>query len=393
MVSDALYPWHKGGKEIRYRYLLDELPRLGFDIEVFSMRWWDSPPREPDTGQGSLRYVAICPRVPLYRGDRRSIFQSVLFAAATLKLLRGGYDLIEADHMPYLQLIPLRIVAWARRVPLVVTWHEVWGREGWRTYLGRLGAVGAAAEALGARLPNEIVAVSAGTAEKLSSMGVPAYRVQVISNAIDLEELATVVADPAAPELLFVGRLLAHKNAHLAIEAASLLRERGHDVRLGIVGVGPEERALRDLTRERGLEDRVTFYGSIEDQRDVWALMRGCRVLLAPSVREGYGLVVAEALALGTPVVGVRHPDNESSRLIDAETGSLVDAESAAALADAAATWLSATSSRAERARHFLAAHDELTPAAMARAYGDLLRRAVVRRTARSGGADGAAAC
>lgn len=382
MVSDALYPWHKGGKEIRYRHLLDELSRQGFDVEVFSMRWWDDPPPEVDTGAGSLRYVAICPRVPLYRGERRSIAQSVLFAAATLRLLGRRFDVIEADHMPYLQLVPLRLVAWVRRVPLVVTWHEVWGREGWRTYLGRLGVVGAAAEALGARLPTAIVAVSAGTAEKLSSLGVPAGRVHVVPNAVDLEEFATVAADPAAPELLFVGRLLSHKNAHLAIEATRHLRDGGHDVRLGVVGVGPEEAALRRRATELGVDDRVTFYGSIDDQRDVWALMRGCRVLLAPSVREGYGLVVAEALALGTPVVGVRHPDNESSRLIDPETGSLVDAESAAALADAAETWLSATSSRAERARHFLAAHDELTPAAMARAYADVVRQTVGPPTA-----------
>ena len=45
--------------------------------------------------------------------------------------------------MPYLQLFPLRAIAWLKRVPLVITWNEVWGRDRWRSYIGRLGFVAA----------------------------------------------------------------------------------------------------------------------------------------------------------------------------------------------------------------------------------------------------------
>jgi hypothetical protein len=137
VVSDALYPWHKGGKEIRYFRLLEGLPKLGVDVAVYSMKWWDVDPEVENFEMGSLAYVGICPRVAMYKKNKRSIFQALLFALSTFRLLARKFDVIEADHMPFLQLFPLRIVAWLKRVPLVVTWHEVWGRDTWRTWAHR----------------------------------------------------------------------------------------------------------------------------------------------------------------------------------------------------------------------------------------------------------------
>ena len=158
--------------------------------------------------------------------------------------------------------------------------------------------------------------------------------IHVVPNSIDLDQLLTCAPDASAPELLFVGRLIEHKNADLAVEATSILVERGYNLRLGIVGVGPEELRLKSRVAELGLEARVTFFSTFESQRELWSVMRGSHVLLAPSVREGFGLVVAESLALGTPVVCALHPDNESSRLVGPSTGSLVEAFSAQSLSD-----------------------------------------------------------
>ena len=114
--------------------------------------------------------------------------------------------------------------------------------------------------------------------------------------------------DPSAPELLFVGRSIEHKQANLAIEATRILAARGYDIQLGLIGVGPEEWRLRDQVAYSGLNPRVTFYGAIDAQADLWSLDSGTKVLLAPSIREGFGLVVAESLAMGTPVVCVATP-------------------------------------------------------------------------------------
>ena len=373
-MSDALYPWHKGGKEVRYLHLLNGLPEHEMDVVVYSMKWWDETPEVLASPFGSLTYRAICPRVPMYRGAKRSVAQALLFAVSTLRLLTRKFDVIEADHMPYLQLLPLRVVASIKRVPLVITWHEVWGEKGWRQYIGRIGVAAALVERVCIRLPDRIVAVSAGTADKLVAMGAQRDHVDVVPNALDLEQLLGVVAQTSAPELLFVGRLIEHKQATLAIEATKILVARGHDVHLGIVGVGPEESRLRTQVADSGLSARVTFYQAIESQQNLWSLMRGSQVLLAPSVREGFGLVVAESLALGTPVVCALHPENESSNLVGPATGSLVPALDAQALADAAEYWLNDGSPRSDRVSSFLSEHAELTANAMTVSYANILR-------------------
>jgi glycosyltransferase involved in cell wall biosynthesis len=374
VVTDALYPWHKGGKEVRYLRLLSRLPEYELDVVVYSMRWWDEVPEKVESAHGSLRYSALCPRIEMYQGSRRSIWQALVFAVSTLRLLTRKFDVIEADHMPYLQLLPLRFVAWVRRVPLVVTWHEVWGVEGWRTYVGRAGFAPALLERLCARLPDAIVAVSVGTAEKLAAMGVRSDRLHVVPNSLDYEQLINIEPQPEAPECLFIGRLIEHKHADLVIEATSKLLSRGYDVRLGLVGVGPEETRLRDQVRDLGLDERVTFLSTIESQGDLWALLRGARVLLAPSVREGFGLVVAESLALGTPAVCVLHPENESSIFVSPTTGSIVPPFDAGAIADAAEFWLNDDSLRSDRVAEFLADHGETAFNSISKSYADIFR-------------------
>jgi glycosyltransferase involved in cell wall biosynthesis len=153
-----------------------------------------------------------------------------------------------------------------------------------------------------------------------------------------------------------------------------ILATRGISVRLGIVGVGHEESRLRTQVAESNLESRVSFYSTIDTQRDLWSLIRGSQVLLAPSIREGSGLVVAESLALGTPVVCAVHPENESSKLIGIETGSLVPALDAQAIADAAEYWLNDRSNRDHRASVFLADNRGLAAGAMASSYAQIFR-------------------
>jgi glycosyltransferase involved in cell wall biosynthesis len=375
VVSDAIYPWHKGGKEVRYLHLVTALPESEIDVVVYTMKWWDAAPEVVRTESGSLTYVAICPRIEMYKDKRRSITQALFFAASTFRLLTRKFDVIEADHMPYLQLLPLRFVAWIKRVPLIVTWHEVWGRDGWTSYIGRLGPAAAIVERLSFRLPDKIVAVSKGTGEKLIAMGAERDHVVVVPTALDLDQLRLVTPDASAPELLFVGRLIEHKHADLAVQAVRILTGRGLDVHLGIVGVGPEEHRLRTQVKDLNLSDRVTFFSLLDSQLELWSLIRGSRVLLAPSIREGFGLAVAESLALGTPVVCAVHPENESSNLVSPDTGSLVTALDAQALSDAAEYWLKSNSIRGDRVSTFLAQHAELTVGGMSAAYAAIFRK------------------
>lgn len=104
--------------------------------------------------------------------------------------------------------------------------------------------------------------------------------------------------------VLYVGGLTAVKNVDVLIGALALARDR-QVMPTTIVGEGPLRSHLEQLVRALGLESTVSFLGSV-GRREVAERMRSSRLLVLPSAREGWGAVVAEALACGTPVVASR---------------------------------------------------------------------------------------
>ncbi|MFH0519531.1 glycosyltransferase [Streptomyces sp. M41] len=175
----------------------------------------------------------------------------------------------------------------------------------------------------GERLGRATVAVSPTVAERLRHWGVPAPRIHVIPNGIDAPRFRF---DPVRrkeartfhglPEDAYVvggvGRLAPGKRFDLLVRA--LARLPG-DVRLLLVGGGPEEAALRRLALTLGVADRVVLAGERpalsgpgDDAPDLVALLSAMDVLASPSAQESFGLAVVEALAAGLPVLYARCP-------------------------------------------------------------------------------------
>ena len=333
-VTDGLYPYFKGGKEVRSHHLIRGVSAAGVEVDVYTMRWWDG---RRIRREGSVTYRAICPVIPMYAGNRRSFSQAIVFALASLRLMFHSYDLIDADHMPYLQMVPLRVAAWLRRVPLIVTWHEWWGRDYWVAYLGVMGPLAAFIERTTAKLADHIVVETPETAGQLCSAGVDPARISVISLGVDTDLIAAAPTSDQSYDVVFVGRLLAHKGTDMLLHAVKLLAADGVRVTVAIVGDGPEGLSLRRRANDLGVATQVEFIRELADQTDVFGIMKAAGVFVLPSVREGYGLVVAEALMCGTRVVTVDHPYNHARHLVrDQPLGLLAD-PNPRALADAIA--------------------------------------------------------
>jgi glycosyltransferase involved in cell wall biosynthesis len=98
--------------------------------------------------------------------------------------------------------------------------------------------------------------------------------------------------------VLCVGRMTPQKGQATLLQALSRLRPNRN--RTLMVGDGPHRSALEQLCRDLGLSESVSFVGTRADVPD---LLRAADVLVLPSLHEGFGLVVAEALASGTPVI------------------------------------------------------------------------------------------
>jgi glycosyltransferase involved in cell wall biosynthesis len=152
-----------------------------------------------------------------------------------------------------------------------------------------------------------VVAVSEALRARLSELGVPEARIEVLRNGVDLELFAPrdrpaargeAGLDANAAIVLSIGSLVPLKGHDLVIRALAGLP----DAVLVIVGEGPQAGRLRALVERLGLGARVRFLGMVPQERLV-TLYNAADVAVLASSREGFPNVLLEALACGTPVV------------------------------------------------------------------------------------------
>jgi glycosyltransferase involved in cell wall biosynthesis len=338
VVTDAIHPYSFGGREIRYHELSRQLsPRA--DVHMYTMHWWDGPRVVTD---GTVTLRAITPLIPLYSGRRRSLRQAVFFALACLQLLWRRFDVLHVDHIPQFQLFTMRVVATVRRKPLVATWHEVWGPEYWEDYLGRGGRLAWWIERLSMRLPDQIVAASAQTAERLFQYLGEQASIVVAPNGIDLEAVRDAEPSPDTTDLVVVTRMMVHKRLDMLLDAVALLHADGRPVTCRIIGDGPEREALHEQAAQLGIAAFVDFRHNVREQKEVYSLIKAGRIFAFCSEREGFGIAVLEALACAVPVVTTSSPDNLAQHLVTRSERGLVCEHTPEALALALATVLSA---------------------------------------------------
>jgi len=108
----------------------------------------------------------------------------------------------------------------------------------------------------------------------------------------------------------------------VAIRAFDIIQHEMPTARMLVMGRGPDETRLRNLTRKLGLQDKVEFRGFMPWEELVATLHR-CHVFLNPSPKEGWGLTVVEANQCGLPVVASDRPGLKDS-VRDGVTGALV---------------------------------------------------------------------
>lgn len=129
-------------------------------------------------------------------------------------------------------------------------------------------------------------------------------RIEVISNGIEVENIALKKDWKRKKRILFLSRIHVKKGIEFLLEATALLKDKLEDYVIEIAGEGDKEyiAQLKQKAKELQIESLVLFCGGVYgDQK--WKLFQEADVFILPTFSENFGIVVAEALACGTPVI------------------------------------------------------------------------------------------
>jgi colanic acid/amylovoran biosynthesis glycosyltransferase len=160
------------------------------------------------------------------------------------------------------------------------------------------------------------------------------HKIQIVRCGVDdLFLSGSVEPMPEARQLLSVGRLSEQKGQLLLVEAAAMLKSRGVDFKLVIVGDGELRRPIESLIASRGLESNITLAGW-KNAAEIRQLMIDSTALVMPSFAEGLPVVVMESLALGRAVLST-YVAGIPELVENGVSGMLVPAGDSVALADA----------------------------------------------------------
>lgn len=333
------FPPGVGGAETYAYELANGLGERGHDVDVYT-QWVDSPDEEADVHENVSVY-RIC-------GARRKLvtFETLWFSYTARRAIDfEQYDIVHGTMMPAstIAVTPFNDID----APVVLTSHG--------TSIGETKAVtletpadyllkfffhpmNVAMDYVASRDADRVIAISDHAYEQLTT----SYRldeedVEMIPHGVDTDwfyprDEQHPAVDDEKTTLLYVGRLGARKGLDLALRALAEVDDES--VEFLIAGTGRHEESLRELARELGIADRVRFLGYVPDE-DLPVLYSSADVFVLPSRYEGFGLVLLEAMACGTPVIGADAggiptaiSDSEYGRVVERDIGELADAMS-----------------------------------------------------------------
>ncbi len=170
-------------------------------------------------------------------------------------------------------------------------------------------------EARNARSADRVICTSVYSARQAARQyGLQRGRIRVVPEGIDVPTWSSVAGQAAALRsrggrpmtILSVARQYRRKNTESLLRAVGRLRVFRPDVKLRVVGEGPELPRLHTLSDKLGLGDSVQFVGSVQGIEALQREYAGADVFCLPSLQEGFGIVWLEAMASGLPIVAAR---------------------------------------------------------------------------------------
>ncbi len=325
LVYDCLFPLTHGGAERWYRVLGERLVNAGSTVTYLTRRQWTT---ENPVWPG-VEIVAVSGASELYdaEGTRRTA-PALSFGGGTFWWMvrhRRQYDAVVVANFPFFSLLAVRGALIGSGTPVFVDYHEVWSSKYWRSYAGRLtGTFGSLVQKLCIEVTRFAQVFTPESARRLRSQG---FRgdVAVLAGLLPGDPIrnAATLTQPEGPMVLYVGRHVKHKGVRLLPEILAAAQASLPDLKMVVVGGGPERADVESDMHRLGLADAVLFTGTVSDE-ELQQLYEQASCTILPSFREGYGIVVAESMSAGTPVVVADNPENLATALVEPGVNGLV---------------------------------------------------------------------
>jgi len=167
------------------------------------------------------------------------------------------------------------------------------------------------------------ITVSPSVKDDLVGIGISRKNISVVYPGIDLIKCKCDSARKSVfPMVLYLGRLKKYKGVQHLVRAMRYVTTKIPEAKLSIVGEGDYRSELEELVKALNLQSVVSFHGYVSEEEKIRFLKKAW-VLVVPSVKEGFGIVVIEAAACGTPAIGTNTMGLRDS-IIHGKTGFLV---------------------------------------------------------------------
>lgn len=244
------------------------------------------------------------------------------------------FDILHS-HCPIATSYFFRRINRIQRIPQVLTYHTKYEydfEERIPTPLIKRRAYGMLLNNI--KCADEVWITSKGTADSLRKVGYDGDYV-VMPNGCDLPKVSITEAERDMirrkhnlpnniPIFIFVGRMMWYKNIRLILDSLAMFKSQGRDFRMLMLGMGPDENAIKKYTRKIGLDDKVIYTGQLLDRSELQIYYSTADLLVFPSLFDTNGLVVREAAASATPSLLVKG-SCAAEGIIDCDTGFLCD--------------------------------------------------------------------
>lgn len=292
MIISHFYPL-LGGAEVQAQRLASALRADGVDIFVLTRRFKCLPAYEVIDG------------VPVYRSIRTvdvPILFGLLYVASVASFLyrrRNDYTIIHCNILQEYQTIVSIIMKYIFKKKVIAKMSSS----------GMTSDIKIMKQSVTGRITlrllkkaDRIVSLCSAATEELMHAGISAERVQQIHNGIDTRSfpVKTGINHKQHKLITFIGRLDAYKGVEYLLEAFRLVLAEGADVKLQLIGKGPDELKLKRLTAALQLQETVIFRGR---QEHVAEELSQTDIFVLPSLSEGMSNVLLEAMSCGLPVV------------------------------------------------------------------------------------------